>query len=100
MDAGDGEWVTIETDGPKPLVRVSGELDIATADTLRSHLERFSDEHVLLDLSDVTFMDSSGISTLVWKHRNGGVTLRALRPAQMEILEVTGLVGVFDFDAS
>ena len=61
-------------------------------------LEGLDDEKVLLDLSEVTFMDSSGISVLIWKHHNGGVTLRGVQPAQMEVLEITGLIEIFDFD--
>jgi anti-anti-sigma factor len=98
MDAVDGFSVRIEDEGLGPVLWVGGELDIATAATLRSHLEGLGDEKVLLDLSEVTFMDSSGISVLIWKHHNGGVTLRGVQPAQMEVLEITGLIEVFDFD--
>ena len=100
MDAVDGFSVRIEVDGLRPVVWVSGELDIATAATLRSQLEGLADQKVLLDLTGVTFMDSSGISILIWKHHNGGITLRGVQPAQMEVLEITGLVEVLDFDLS
>ncbi len=100
MDAVDGFSVRIEDDGLRPVVWVSGELDIATASTLRSQLEGLADQKVLLDLTGVTFMDSSGISILIWKHHNGGITLRGVQPAQLEVLEITGLVEVLDFDLS
>ena len=98
MDAVDGFSVRIEDDGLRPVVWISGELDIATASVLRSHLEGLADQKALVDFTDVTFMDSSGISILIWKHHNGGITLRGVQPAQMEVLEITGLVEVFDFD--
>ena len=100
MDAVDGFSVRIEDEGLGSVVWISGELDIATAPTLRSHLEGLADEKVVLDFTEVTFMDSSGISILIWKHHNGGITLRGVQPAQMEVLEITGLVEVLDFDLS
>ena len=51
-------------------VALSGELDLATADTLRSCLAPLvqgpsSPERLVLDLRDLTFLDASGISSLL-----------------------------------
>jgi anti-sigma B factor antagonist len=58
--------VTDEPGGRKR-VTVSGELDIATVPDLRARLRRTAREtrEVWLDLSEVTFIDSSGLSLLV-----------------------------------
>ena len=51
-----------------PRVVVSGELDTATSPDLMNALEaleRTEAQRVVLDLSEVTFIDSSAISTLV-----------------------------------
>lgn len=65
------------------LVRVSGELDIYTAPRLREQLLWLTDQdssgcaRVLLDLNDVTFIDSTGLGAIVGAHRRftqrGGV---------------------------
>ncbi len=66
-------WTTSSVDG-QPVFSVSGEIDIATADRLRAHLVQWVDEHaddgpLVLDLSAVTFLDSSGVRALVAAHR-------------------------------
>ena len=54
------------------VLRLSGELDIATSGTLRQSLDALRDEgqeNLVLDLSGVTFCDSTGLGTIVWLHR-------------------------------
>lgn len=47
-------------------LRLAGELDMATADELLGAIrDRGPDESVTLDFSGVTFMDSSGLRTLL-----------------------------------
>ena len=70
------------------IVRLRGEIDIATAPGLRERLFdllRRGSGLVILDLSGVPFCDASGLGMLVGSHRHAtvlGVTLRltALRP--------------------
>jgi anti-anti-sigma factor len=54
------------------IVRLSGELDIATADELRDALELIElgeNERLVIDLSAVGFMDSSGLRILIAAQR-------------------------------
>lgn len=56
------------------VVRVSGELDLRTAGELKSEvdpvLERAPERPVVvLDLSDVSFMDSSGMGAILGRYR-------------------------------
>jgi anti-anti-sigma factor len=63
-------------DGHRARVRPIGELDIATVPEVDRQLQRLSDagdEHLVLDLRDVSFMDSSGLRLiLAWRERSGG----------------------------
>ena len=83
------------------VVRLVGELDMATAPIL---LRRLEDDPAVtvLDLREVTFIDSSGLSVLVWANRDREssepLTLRAPTAAVCRVLEVTGLVEVFRID--
>jgi anti-anti-sigma factor len=56
----------VET-GPPRAFRLIGELDISNADTLGSLLDREIDERrdISLDLSELTFIDSSGVRVLI-----------------------------------
>jgi anti-anti-sigma factor len=54
------------------LVTATGEVDVATCGLLRDELDRLWDagcEDVVLDLREVTFMDSTGAHALIQHHR-------------------------------
>jgi anti-anti-sigma factor len=84
-------------DGDRLLV-VQGELDIATAPELVAMLERLRshDHPVVLDLEGVTFMDSTGLTTLMdaWlaAEQNGwAFSVRAASPAVRRVVELAGI---------
>ncbi|MDY7104311.1 MAG: STAS domain-containing protein [Actinomycetota bacterium] len=85
-------------DDPDELVLVvHGEIDTATSPRLQARLEDLPAEaSVCLDLADVSFVDSSGLSALIAVHhrqRNGGGRLRfrALNDVVARLFAVTGL---------
>jgi anti-anti-sigma factor len=80
-----------ERAGDRAVVRVSGELDMTTAPALRAALEAAlkacvepASMTVLVDMSDVTFMDCSGLNTIIACRRDAtapGATLSLVRPS-------------------
>jgi anti-sigma B factor antagonist len=59
--------------GGRVVITVSGEVDLASVGELRDALARAVKSRpaaVWLDLSEVEFMDSTGLTTLVLAHRN------------------------------
>ena len=81
-------------------VKISGELDISTAPELRERLLAILNRHVpsrlILDLSGLEFMDSSGVAVLVNTERRARllgrtVALVAPRPPVRRILRVCGV---------
>lgn len=66
-----GDALTVERrdTGPRVLVAVRGEMDAFTSVEVRSAVVDQSDGDVDLDLRDVTFMDSSGLGTLIVIHQ-------------------------------
>jgi anti-sigma B factor antagonist len=63
--------IITEHDGPRPVLRLQGELDICTKDCLRRAVSSALEHHpatLVLDLSALGFMDCSGLSVLVWAH--------------------------------
>ena len=84
-------------------VRLLGELDMSTAPRLRDELARLTSDGarlVTLDLSDLAFIDSTGLSTLITalKHlrqQGGDLALRSPTPGTRKVLEITGLTQVF-----
>lgn len=81
------------------LVSVRGEIDMATAPALETHLERLRAQkrHVRLNLSAVEYMDSTGVRILidaVTHARTQGVPLGvddAFTPAVKHLFEVVQL---------
>ena len=82
------------------VLTVAGEIDLATAPQLAACLVDAADRDVAVDLSAVTFLDSSGLSALVAGSRaataNGHV-LRTFgeRDTIRRVLEISGLDAVF-----
>jgi anti-sigma B factor antagonist len=64
--------VRVEPLDDASLVRVAGEIDVCTIVKLRRELDAARDEGVtvLLDLSDVTFIDSTGLHLLLEASRD------------------------------
>ena len=73
--------VHTKTDDGSPVVVVTGEIDMATAPMLGRELTaaiESGDGPVVLDLSDVTFFDSSGLRVAIVAHRELGERDRRL----------------------
>ena len=89
-------------------VRVTGEMDIATAPhlvaTVRS-LSRPDMQHVWLDLSRLTFIDGSGLAALVQVRRlvdcrGGRLSVHGISPLVRRLLNITNLARGFDLEPS
>ena len=77
------------------VLRLSGELDLSTIQEVRSAADELIDdapESVVVDLAEVTFMDSSGIALLLRiAGRVPRTELRNPSPMVRRVLEMTGL---------
>lgn len=92
--------LTFSRDHGSVVVGVIGELDCSTADVLAQRLEDLLEDQgnlsVVLDLGDMTFVDSSGLSVFVtaFRHlraRGGDLTLRRPSASTRKVFEITGL---------
>ena len=85
------------------VVRVSGEVDILTSPALGDQLRSVTDQghpSVVVDLGEVTFLDSTGLSVLIaglkrCEAAGGQLYLTSPRPNVRKVLEITGLTDVF-----
>ena len=86
----------------RAVVAVSGEVDVYTAPTLREHLNgRIADgaTHLVVDLNDVGFMDSTGLGVLVGglkrlRQADGNLQVVCHSEPVLKIFKVTGLMDV------
>lgn len=92
-----------DQDGTR-VVRVEGDIDLATAPQLEASLDTATGPGiVVLDLADIGFIDSTGLRSIVAAHdaaEEHGGTLRIVAGAKVSrLLEITGLrsrLHVFD----
>jgi anti-sigma B factor antagonist len=84
------------------LLVLQGELDMVTAPELKAMLQRLrrQDHAVTLDLSAVTFMDSTGLSVLIRActdaRGNGSLALRHPSPAVWRVFTLAGVTELLD----
>lgn len=83
------------------VVRVAGEIDIATSQHLTRAIHDAvgrGAEGLILDMSAVTFMDSSGIAALIASRSTATVVLRSPSDAVLRLLATTGLSDTFTLE--
>ncbi len=88
--------IHIEETDSYTLCRPSGELDAYTVGTFREALSRLAGQsQLLIDLSEVPFMDSAGLGALIGgirraREADGAVAVACSRPALTRLLHTTG----------
>jgi anti-sigma B factor antagonist len=85
--------------GDPPVLQVDGEIDMSTADELRTALEQAvsADPNVVVDMAGVTFCDAAGLRVVlqVAASMNGAGPLTLLNAARVKhLLEIVGLSDV------
>lgn len=87
--------------------RLVGELDLVTVPTFVQRLESLHEDgarQLTLDLADLAFIDSTGLSALVsalkrYRATGGDIVLRAPTRATTKVLEISGLAQVFTIES-
>ncbi|CAL9509798.1 Anti-sigma-B factor antagonist [Nocardiopsis dassonvillei] len=81
------------------IVAVEGELDIATTNDLQEHIRSAIEDHgpwLILDMSGLDFMDSSGLNVIInayrtVRERDGALALAALNERVTKVVRLVGL---------
>jgi anti-sigma B factor antagonist len=100
--------LTVHRDGHGVVLRVGGEADLATAPQLHAKLVDLVEngtDSVVVDLTPVAFMDSTGLGVLLAGHRRArarGRTIRVVCPEghTLRVLRLTGMATVFSVYSS
>jgi anti-anti-sigma factor len=91
----------------EPVVRLRGELDLSTAPELARVLDALLEGEVAdvaLDISGLSFIDSSGISALITAqqdlHKRGRrLSVRSPRPTAVKVFEIAGLMDFLNVES-
>ncbi len=87
------------------IVRLYGELDLGWTDQLREALEealkKTEIKNLLIDLSELTYLDSSGLGVLLGRYkilaeRQGRVFLIGAKPHIRRLLDLSGLFRIME----
>jgi anti-sigma B factor antagonist len=95
--------VTRSSNGDVPVVAVSGEVDVYSAPALKESLTGLLESgvsSVVVDLTDVAFLDSTGLGALVearaaTSEAGGSLPLVCNQQRILKLFTITGLDGVF-----
>ena len=99
--------VDVDLVGDRCVIEVKGEVDAANVDYLIATgllaLESHYSDGIVIDLSEVTFFDSTALGGLVAMRNTArrlgrSLALRAVPPRIVTLLEITGLTGVFQVE--
>jgi anti-sigma B factor antagonist len=95
-------------DGKAHVVAVSGEVDLFTAPEFKQRVTApigAGIDHVIVDLTQTTFIDSSSLGVLIGAHRRlqqrgGRLVVACDTESILKTFRITGLDGVFTIAAS
>jgi anti-sigma B factor antagonist len=100
-------FLEVERQGLGATVSVRGELDAATAPDLADvchSVHAAGARDLVIDLTDTSFLDSSGLRALIEAHRlfseRGNLALAHASDPVRRLLEITGLDDYFTLDAA
>jgi stage II sporulation protein AA (anti-sigma F factor antagonist) len=92
--------INLEVKNDVLCIRLSGELDHHSAEALRKQateaIETYNIRHIILNLEDLSFMDSSGLGVILGRYKqikqlNGEMVVCAISPAVQRLFDMSGL---------
>lgn len=87
------------------IIRLVGELDHHTAEKVRQQVEQKievnSVRHILLNLEELTFMDSSGLGVILGRYKQitqlgGKMIICAISPSIYRLFELSGMFKILE----
>lgn len=101
--------INVKREGPSSVIYVTGDVDLYSSPQLRETIldlfQNRAQEKVIVNLSSVEYIDSSGIASLVEglqeaRKRKGRFVLTGLNDGPRHVLELTRLLNVFEIAKS
>lgn len=92
--------IDIKNENGRAVALISGEIDHHNAKDIRTQLDRYiiasRPSHLVIDLKDITFMDSSGIGLIMGRSKlmktcGGRLTVNSPQPYIKRVLKLSGI---------
>jgi anti-sigma B factor antagonist len=98
--------ISVDLVGKDAVIRLSGRIDVDSSPDLRDRLrsllsEKALPETIIVDLAGVSYIETSGIATLIEslriaRHHKTNFRLQGLSGAVLRLFEVTGVQALFE----
>jgi len=98
--------ISVDQVGKDATVRLRGRIDVDSSPDLRDRLrtllaEDASPRTIIVDLAGVSYIETSGVATLIEalraaRHHQTNFRLQGLSGAALRLFEVTGVLALFD----
>jgi anti-sigma B factor antagonist len=102
--------ISVDLVGKDAVVYLSGRVDVDSSPDLRDRLrtllsEKALPQTIVIDLAAVSYIETSGIATLiealrVARHHQTGLRLHGLTGAALRLFQVTGVLALFEASSS
>lgn len=102
--------ISVDRAGSDAVVRLSGRVDVDSSPDLREALRTLLSteglpESITVDLADVSYIETSGIATVIEalrtaRHQGIDFRLKGLGGAALRLFEVTGVLALFNRNES
>ena len=102
--------ISVDPVGKDTVVQLTGRVDVDSSPDLRDRLRTLLSEEVLpqtivVDLGGVSYIETSGVATLIEalriaRHHQAKLRLQGLSGAVLRLFEVTGVLALFDANDS
>ena len=98
--------ISVDQVGTGAVVRLTGRIDVDSSPDLRDRLrtllsEEASPQTIIVDLAGVSYIETSGVATLIEalriaRHHHTSFRLQGLAGAALRLFEVTGVLALFE----
>ena len=102
--------ISVDQVGNDAMIRLSGRVDVDSSPDLRDRLRTLLSEEglpqaIIVDLAGVSYLETSGIATLIEalriaRHHQINFRLQGLSGAALRLFEVTGVLALFEANDS
>jgi len=106
IPSGNNLEISVDEVGKDAIVRLTGRVDVDSSPELRDRLRTLLSEEALLetiivDLGGVSYLETSGVATLIEalriaRHHHTNFRLQGLSGAVLRLFEVTGVLALFE----
>ncbi|MDN5342412.1 STAS domain-containing protein [Oceanotoga sp. DSM 15011] len=93
--------IILQEEHDKKIIKLNGEIDMSNVDDVKNRINSFELKEIILDFTNVKYIDSSGIGMLIGIHKNsllkgGSLTIKNVDNKILKLLDMVGLTKILN----